>query len=112
MQRDPLVYLDDILQACRSIQRYTDGLTFESFTGDQRTIDAVVRNFQIVGEAAKNIPGDLRARLTEVDWRGVAGFRDVLVHRYFDVDLDLTWQIINSRVAPLAAAVKKFLSAN
>jgi uncharacterized protein with HEPN domain len=76
------------------------------------TIDAVMRNFQIVGEAAKNIPDDLRARLTEIDWRGVAGFRDVLVHRYFDVDLDLIWQIINSRVAPLAAAVEKVLNAN
>ena len=87
-------------------------MTFEKFADDQKTIDAVVRNFQIVGEAAKNIPSDFRARLTEVDWRGVAGFRDVLVHRYFDVDLDLTWQIITDRVAPLAAAIQEFLSAN
>jgi uncharacterized protein with HEPN domain len=112
VQRDPLVYLDDILQACRSIQRYTAGLTFERFTGNQMTIDAVVRNFQIVGEAAKNVPDDLRARLTQIDWRGVAGFRDVLVHRYFDVDLDLTWQIITDRVGPLAVAVEKFLTAS
>jgi len=55
VQREPLVYLDDILQACRSIQRYTADLTFEKFADDQKTIDAVVRNFQIVGEAAKNI---------------------------------------------------------
>lgn len=112
MQRDPLVYLDDILQACRSVQRYTTDLTFEKFADDQEKIDAVVRNFQIIGEAAKNIPADLRARLTEVDWRGVAGFRDVLVHRYFDIDLDLTWQIITERVAPLADAVERFLIAS
>jgi uncharacterized protein with HEPN domain len=87
-------------------------LTFATFADDQETIDAVVRNFQIVGEAAKNIPSDFRARLTEVDWRGVAGFRDVLVHRYFEVDLELTWQIITDRVAPLADAVERFLSAN
>ena len=58
----------------------------------------------------RNIPADLRARLPEVDWRGVAGFRDVLVHRYFDVDIDLTWQIIRERVTPLADAVAKCLA--
>jgi uncharacterized protein with HEPN domain len=56
VQRDPLVYLDDILKACRAIQRYTADLTFESFADEQTAIDAVVRNFQVIGEAAKNIP--------------------------------------------------------
>lgn len=111
MQREPLVYLDDILQACRRIERYTAGLTFEMFSDDQEKIDAVIRNFQIIGEAAKSIPADLRTKLTEIDWRGVAGFRDVVVHRYFDVDLDLTWQVIRERLTPLADAVQKFLAA-
>ena len=109
MQRDPLVYLDDILEACRNIQRYTAGLTFEQFVDDQKTIDAVVRNFQVVGEATKNIPAELRARIPKIDWRGVAGFRDVLVHKYFNIDLELTWQIIGERLAPLIAAVEAFL---
>lgn len=73
-------------------------------------IDAVVRNFQIIGEATKNIPADFRARVPEIDWRGVAGFRDVLVHRYFEVDVDLMWQIITQRIAPLASAVEAFLN--
>ncbi len=68
MQRDSLVYLDDILQACRNIQHYTADLTLEKFIVDQKTIDAVVRNFQIIGDATKNIPEDLRARLPEIDW--------------------------------------------
>jgi uncharacterized protein with HEPN domain len=112
VQRDPLVYLDDILVACRSIQLYTADLTFEQFVNDQRTIDAVVRNFQVVGQATKNIPAELRARIPKVDWRGVAAFRDVLVHRYFDIDLELTWQIIAERVAPLVDAVEAFLKTN
>jgi uncharacterized protein with HEPN domain len=112
VQRDPLVYLDDILQACRNIQRYTADLTFAQFDANQMVVDAVVRNFQIIGEATKNIPAELRTQLPAVDWRGVAGFRDVLVHRYFEVDLDFTWQIITKRVAPLAAAIEAFLSAS
>jgi uncharacterized protein with HEPN domain len=110
VQRDPLVYLDDILEACRSIERYTADLTFEQFVNDRKTIDAVVRNVQVVGEATKNIPEELRPRIPKIDWRGVAGFRDVLVHKYFDIDLELTWQIIGERVAPLIAAVEAFLT--
>lgn len=74
MQRDPLVYLDDILVACRNIQLYTADLTFEQFVNDQRTIDAVVRNFQVVGEATKNIPAELRARIPKIDWRAWQAF--------------------------------------
>jgi uncharacterized protein with HEPN domain len=92
VQRDPLVYLDDILLACRRIQQYTANLEFEQFNENELLIDAVTRNFQIIGEASKNIPHDFRARLAEIDWRRVAGFRDVLVHRYFEVDLDLMWR--------------------
>jgi uncharacterized protein with HEPN domain len=111
VQRDALVYLDDILEACRKIQTYTSDLTFEQFIKDEKTVDAVVRNFQVIGEATKNLPADFRAKLSEVDWRGAAGFRDVLVHRYFEIDLDLTWQIVRERVTPLADAVEAFLNA-
>lgn len=72
---------------------------------------SVGRNFTIIGGATKNIPADLRARLPEIDWCCVAGFRDVLVHLYFDVDVDLMWQIITERIGTLAAAVEAFLNA-
>jgi uncharacterized protein with HEPN domain len=78
VQRDPLVYLDDIVRACRKIERYTSAVTFEQFQDDEKTIDAVVRNFEIIGEAVKNVPADLRGRMPEIEWSRAVGMRDIL----------------------------------
>lgn len=110
MRRDPLVYLDDIVQACRKIENYTSALTFEQFQRDEKTIDAVVRNFEIIGEAVKNVPADLRDRMPEIEWSRAAGMRDVLVHGYFNVNLQLVWDAAMQSVPPLAARVTSFLS--
>ena len=110
MQRDPLVYLDDIVAACRKIERYTAGLTFEQFQRDEKTIDAVVLNFEIIGEAVKNVPADLRGRMPEIEWKRAAGMRDVLVHGYFSVNHRLVWDAAMQNVPPLAARVAFFLS--
>lgn len=111
MQRDPLVYLDDIIQACRKIERYTSTITFEQFQDDEKTIDAVVRNFEIIGEAVKNVPADIRGRMPEIEWSRAAGMRDVLAHGYFNVNLRLVWDAAMQSVPPLAERVTAFLAA-
>ncbi len=75
-----------MLEAAQKVSRYTDGRDLASFTGDEMAYDATVRNLEILGEAAKNIPEEVRLRYPTVDWRGTAGLRDVVAHAYFALD--------------------------
>lgn len=86
MSRETRLYLEDILEACRRATVYTTGMTFEQFLADQRTRDAVARNLEIPGEAAKKVPEDVRKQLPAIDWREACAFRDVLAHAYFGID--------------------------
>src|SRR2546430_17266638 len=91
MPRDFRVYLEDILGAISKIRRYTDGLTKQGFAADEKTLDAVIRNLEVIGEAVKQLPADLRARQPGLDWQKIAGLRDILIHQYFGIDVDILW---------------------
>jgi uncharacterized protein with HEPN domain len=108
--RDPLVFLDDILEACRKIESYRTDLTFDAFKADEKTIDAIVRNLEIIGEATKKLPNDLRAVIPNVDWQRIAGLRDILIHQYFGVDSEIIWDVAVNRVPELRDAVSRFLA--
>jgi uncharacterized protein with HEPN domain len=101
MPRDFEVYLEDIRQAISKIQNYTAGLTRDAFDQDDKTIDAVIRNLQIIGEAAKVIPESVRAAYPNVEWKKIAGLRDILAHQYFEVDLDIIWDVLQSKLPEL-----------
>ena len=101
MPRDFEVYLEDILQAINKIRSYTAGLTRESFAQDSMRIDAVVRNLEIIGEAAKMVPESIRAEYANIEWKKIAGLRDILAHHYFEVDLDIVWDIVQNKVPTL-----------
>jgi uncharacterized protein with HEPN domain len=94
LERDPRVYLDDILGAAGKAIAFTDGLSFEEFVGDERTTFAVIRAFEILGEAAKNVPEVTRKLAPRVPWQEMAGMRDKLIHAYHGVDLKVVWRAI------------------
>lgn len=86
MSRNPRLYLEDIVMACSRIHEYTAGMGFDEFSRDRMKQDAVVRNLEVIGEAAKKLPSEVTAAMPQVPWREVCGFRDVLAHQYFGVN--------------------------
>jgi uncharacterized protein with HEPN domain len=102
-------YLNDIKTSISEIQEFTTGMTFEEFSFDRKTIHAVVRCFEIIGEAVKNLPGEVKAKCPEIAWREIAGMRDKMIHEYFGVNLKIVWQTIEEDLPPLGAAIKKLV---
>ncbi len=112
MSRDEIMYLQDIAQSCEKILRFTAGLTQSDLMQDEKTYDAVVRNLEIIGEAAKHISEDLRRQLPDIEWRKAAGLRDMLAHAYFGIDDDILWDVVQNKVPHLGKAVRTFLNKN
>lgn len=106
MSRDPELYLDDIRESGERIARYVEGMDFDSFAGDTKTVDAVIRNLEVIGEAVKNLPDDIRARHPTIEWRRIAGLRDMLIHAYFGVDLEIVWDVATNKVPDLRARLR------
>jgi uncharacterized protein with HEPN domain len=96
MPRDYKVSLDDILEAVRRIEIYTSGMERDQFQSDLKTVDAVVRNLEIIGEATKNVPPEVRAKAVVVPWSKIAGMRDILIHAYFGIDVEIIWDLIQN----------------
>ena len=108
-ERSYAVYLNDILTSSEKILRYTQGKSFEDFISNEILIDAVVRNLEIIGEAAKGVPIRIRRRYIEVDWKKVAGLRDIITHEYFRVDYEIIWDIVSNKVPTLSAQIRRIL---
>ena len=109
MSRDERMYLQDIAESCKKISRFTAGLSQSDLIGDVRTYDAVVRNLEVIGEAAKHISEELRRKLPDIEWRKAAGLRDMLAHAYFGIDNDILWDVVQNKIPPLAKAINSFL---
>jgi len=109
LRRDPRLYVDDILESLTKIGIYVEGMSFDAFRKDSRTIDAVVRNFEIIGEASKQLPEDLRRKHPDVEWKEMSGMRDKLIHAYFGVNLEVVWKTAKERVPKLRLAVQQVL---
>lgn len=101
MSRSWELFLRDMLEAARKVVRYTGNRQIEGFVADEMAYDATLRNLEILGEAAKKIPEDIRQRYPGVDWRGVAGLRDILAHAYFALDNPTLWQIVQTDIPRL-----------
>lgn len=101
-----LDYLDDILEAVEKIERFTNGMEYDEFTEDPKTVDAVLRNFEVIGEAAKNIPEDVRREYDDVPWSEMAGMRGKLIHGYATIDLQIVWTTIQEEIPALASQIE------
>jgi len=110
MPRDSRVYLDNILEATRKITVYTGSLSKAAFLEDEKTLDAVVRNLEVIGEAVKKLPENLRAKHSAVEWKKIAGLRDILIHEYFGLDAEIVWDIVQNKVPALDREVRTMLS--
>lgn len=105
--RNHAIYVADMLQAVVRILSYVDGLDFAKFSGDQRTVDAVLRNFEILGEAASHVPTGIQTLAPDIEWRRIKDFRNVVAHFYSGIDLELVWELIRNRLPSFRQALER-----
>ena len=108
-KREPTLLVGDILDSAHKILDYTAGQSFEDFKSDSKTLDAVIRNFEIIDEAAIRLPEAFKNRFPEIDWHRIRGFRNRIVHDYFGIDYSIVWTI-KETFLPLMIAQLKPLS--
>ena len=103
------LYLQDILDAMHAIEKFVEGIDFEEFKADDKTASAVIRKFEIIGEAAKQVPEDIRKKYNQLPWKEMAGMRDRLIHFYFDVKHELVWQTIRDVIPTVKPLIQEIL---
>ena len=103
-------FINDIKEAIERIKEYTKGMGYEQFLKDKKTQDAVVRNIEIIGEAAKNLSSDFRRKYSHLDWKKIAGMRDKIIHFYFGVKWDIVWAVIKDKIPTLSEQINNILN--
>ena len=101
MLRDYKAYINDILEAIDRIESYTTNLTFDNFSESRLYQDAIVRNLEIIGEAVKRLPKELIEKYPDMEWKKIAGLRDILIHAYFGIDIEIVWDVVENKIPEL-----------
>jgi len=109
VSRDVLLYLDDIAEACTNILEYASVTSRGDFLAGGMAFDAIVRNLEIIGEAVKHLPDEFRDEHEQVDWRKIAGLRDLLAHAYFGLDALTLWGIVEDKIPDLLEQVREII---
>jgi uncharacterized protein with HEPN domain len=102
-------FLWDIIESMNAIEEYILGHTFEEFRNNRLLTQAVIRELEIIGEASKNIPSNIKSNYPDIPWKGMAGVRDKLIHGYFDVDYEIVWNLITLRIPETKSKIEKIL---
>lgn len=105
-KRNQKLYLKDILDSIQKIEEYTKGLSFGEFSHNKMVIDAVIRNFEIIGEASKNVSDKIKSFCQDIPWKEIAGMRDKVIHEYFGVDIEIVWKTIKYRLPELKVTLQ------
>ncbi len=104
--RDINLYIDDMLESISRIRDYVLGMSFDEFIADLKTQDAVLRNLEIIGEAAGKLPSDITDDTSQIEWRKIKALRNLLAHEYFGVNVDIVWDVVQNKLAELEVACR------
>lgn len=107
MKREYKDYIEDIIESMAKAMIFLEQMDFDEFSKDEKTIFAVVRALEIIGEAVKHIPTSIRRKYPDIPWREMAGIRDKVIHEYFGVDLKIIWNVVKERIPPLKILFEK-----
>jgi uncharacterized protein with HEPN domain len=111
MSREYRLYLSDIVEAQTRIQEYTKEMTYEEFAQSKITIDAVIRNLEVIGEAAGKLPPEIRKKSPDIEWRKITAMRNVLTHEYFGVNTQIVWDVVRNKIKQVGRLCQKLLEA-
>ncbi len=107
MKKDPQIYLQDIITSIHDIEIFIEGMSYAQFSKDKKTLNAVIRSLEVMGEAVKNLPAGFKNKHPEIPWKKIAGMRDKLIHEYFGIDIEIIWQVIEEDIPSIKPKIKK-----
>lgn len=109
MHREPKVFLEDIIFASNKVLKYTKGLSYDDLMDNDLVSDAVIKNILVIGEATKNIPDEIREANPNIEWRKMAGMRDMMIHGYFSINYRIVWDVVQDKIPTLKKQVEQLL---
>lgn len=107
VKRNHQIFIKDVLDCILKIEHFAAGMSFDEFVADDKTMSAVIRKLEIIGEAVKNVPLAIRRKHSKIDWKEIAGMRDKLIHDYFGVDAEILWEVIKEDIPTLKPLIEQ-----